>query len=275
MCSLAMLMKIRSTTLLGGLATLVMTSSAHAAVLLVHTGFANTNTTGGGTASLSKDPGTGDPTAGFVYTHAYNAGASFSTLVVTVSREAGNFAGGFSVSYGGVGMNLATGGTQGSGVSIYYLNTTATTGNIVVDFSGFGSVNGVGIGIAAIKSDNGDPIGLHDANSGTVTSITIDTMGDSFTMWAVDTNLGAFDNLTPTQIVKNADIGSNGYAAAYELVATGQDGDTYSYHFTGTGTGQAARGIAAANFAVVPEPSSAALIGGCGVLALLRRRRNS
>lgn len=266
---------IRTSTILTLACLVGLAASAQAAVLLVHSGFANTNTTGGGTASLSRVAGTGDPTAGFVYTHAYNAGASFSTLVVTVSREAGNFAGGFSVSYGGVGMTLATGGTQGSGVSIYHLNTTATTGDIVVDFSGFASVNGVGIGIAAIKSDNGDPIGLHDANSGTGTSITVDTADDSFTMWAVDTNLGTFDNLTPNQIVKNADIGSNGYAAAYELVATGQDGDTYSYNFTGTGTGQAARGIAAANFVVVPEPNTAALIGGSGVLALLRRRRVS
>jgi hypothetical protein len=91
-------------------------------------------------------------------------------------------------------------------------------------------------------------------------------------MWAVDTNLGTFDNLTPNQIVKNTDIGSNGYAAAYELVATGQNGDTYSYNFTGTGAGQAARGIAAANFVVVPEPSTA-LLGGLGLFCLLRRRR--
>jgi hypothetical protein len=88
-------------------------------------------------------------------------------------------------------------------------------------------------------------------------------------MWAVDTNLSPFTALPAVQIIKVEDIGSNGYAAAYELVATGQVGDTYSYTNTNN-----PRGIAAANFVVVPEPDSAALIGGFGVLALLRRRRS-
>jgi hypothetical protein len=254
-----------------------LSTTAHAAIILVDTGFANTNTSGDGTASLSK-VAAALPNTGFLYTHSYDAGASFDMLVVTVSREAG-IAGTFSVSYGGVGMNLATGGLTGSGVSIFYLKTTATTGNIVLDFTNFGT-NGVGIGIAAIKSDNGDPIGLYDADSisgGTntsgITTINIDTADNSFTMWAVDTNLGTFDNLTPNQIVKNTDIGSNGYAAAYELVTTGQNGDTYSYNFTGAvPSTQAARSIAAANFVVVPEPG-AALLGGFGLLCLLRRRR--
>jgi hypothetical protein len=163
-------------------------------------------------------------------------------------------------------MNSATGPTAGL-VSIYYLNTTASSGDIVLDFGGLS--NGVGIGIAAIKSDNGDPIGLFDANSagGTSTSISIDTADDSFTMWAIGTNLGVFDNLPAVQIHRNTDIGSNGYAAAYELVTTGSVGDTYSY--TGAVNPQ---GIAAANFVVVPEPSTA-LLGALGALCLLRRRR--
>jgi hypothetical protein len=257
---------------LAGLAT-----SAQAAILLVDTGFAFTNTSGNASANLSKDAAA-PPDTGFLFTHSYDAGASFDMLVVTVSRESG-VGGTFSVSYDNVGMNLATGALTGSGVSIFYLNTTATTGNIVLDFTNFGN-NGVGIGIAAIKSDNGDPISLHDADSVTggtntsgITTIAIDTADDSFTMWAVDTNLGNFDNLIPNQIVKNTDIGSNGYAAAYELVTTGQNGDTYSYNFTGAvPSTQAARSIAAANFVVVPEPG-AALLASLGLLCLLRRRR--
>jgi hypothetical protein len=171
----------------------------------------------------------------------------------------------FSVSYNGVGMSLATGTTSGSGVSIFYLNSTATTGNIDLNFSA--GANGIGIGIAAIKSDNGDPIGLFDADYAGGTTISLDTANDSFTMWAVGTNLGAFDDLPPVQIVRNNDIGSNGYAAAYESVAVGSVGDTYLY--TNVVNPQ---GIAAANFVVVPEPS-AALLGGLGLLALLRRRR--
>ncbi|QTN32031.1 hypothetical protein HZ994_06705 [Akkermansiaceae bacterium] len=233
-------------------------TSSHAAITLVNTGFAATNGSGQ-SGTLTRDVAT--------YTYSYDAGASFDMLVVTVSREGG---GGLSVTYANVGMNSATPTAGSTGVSIYYLNTTASSGDIVLNFGG-GS-NGVGIGIAAIKSDNGDPIAVFDADFGTGTSISIDTADDSFTMWAIDTNLGPFDDLPAVQINKNTDVGSNGYAAAYKLVTTGSVGDTYSYNFTGTTGTQAARGIAAANFVVVPEPS-AALLGALGALCLLRRRR--
>jgi hypothetical protein len=240
-----------------------LSAPAHAAIMLVDTGFGFSSPSNGSTSSLSR--------VGNVYTHSFDAGASFDMLVVTVSREASELLGeAFDVTYGGIAMNLATGTTAGSGVSIFYLDTNASSGNVVADFTGFSAINGVGIAIAAIESDNGDPIGLFDAGTGTGTSISIDTADNSFTMWAVDTNLGSFSNLPPTQIVKNEDIGSNGYAAAYELVATGVVGDTYSYTNTNF-----PRGIAAANFVVVPEPTTVALLGvaAAGGLLAVRRRR--
>jgi hypothetical protein len=201
------------------------------------------------------------------YSYGYDASASFDMLVVSVSREGSND---FSVKYDGVSMGLATGAETGSGASIYYLATSAQSGTIALDFTGTGNINGIGIGIAAIKSDNGDPIGLIDAASGTGTSITIDpTLAGSFTMFAIDTNGGAFSGLNTSplsEIDSVTDIGSNGFGASYdEDVAAGNI--TYSYTNTAD-----PRGIAAANFAVVPEPSAAALLG-LGGLALLRHRR--
>jgi hypothetical protein len=258
-------MTMRRTNILPTLAALALgITSSHAAITVVHTGFANTNGGGNASANLSKDPAT-PPDTGFVYTHSYDAGASFDMLVVTVSREGGTLV---SLKFDGVDMIPATVGTPATGVSIFYLNTTATSGNLVADFTNSGT-NGIGIGIAAIKSDNGDPIGVYDADFGTGTTISIDTADDSFTMWAIDTNLGVFGDLDipPFQINRNTDIGSNGYAAAYEEIATGVVGDTYSYTNTAN-----PRGIAAANFVVVPEPS-AAFLGLAGTLLLLRRRR--
>ncbi len=248
------------------LAAALVGANADAAMInLVDTGFANTNSSGQ-SGSLLR--------VGNVFTYSYDAGASFDTLVVTVSRESGTPAGeAFEVTYDGVAMNLATGATAGNGVSIFYLDTTTSMGDIVLDFNGIGS-NGVGIGIAALESDNGNPIVLFDANvNSNGTSISIDTADNSFTMWALDTNLGTFQNPLPNiQIARNADIGSNGYGAAYELVTTGQVGATYSYTFTGTGAGQAARGIAAANFTVIPEPGTLALLAS-GLLGVILLRR--
>lgn len=259
------------------LAMMVATAQADAATItLVDTDSAYTATNSGpGDFTLTAQ---GGGNRDGIYSYSYNAGSAFDMLVVSVSREAssagqneGDFPDGlgdaFEVAYDGVDMNLATGTTDGSSATIFYLATTATSGVIALDFRDFSTVNGIGIGIAALKSDNGDPIALFDANSGNGTSISINTADDSFTLWAVDTNGSTFGNLTPNQIVKVTDIGSNGYAAAYELVTTGQVGDTYSYTNTNS-----PRGIAAANFVVVPEPASLAM-GLFGLTLIAGRRR--
>lgn len=249
--------------------------TTQAAITLVDTDFAHTGSNSSPNDFTLTTQGSGSRDG--VYSFNYNAGASFDMLVVTVSRESSGstendadfppLGGRMTVSYDGAEMNLAAGDTTSSGVTIYYLATTTQSGTIALDYTEFRAVNGIGIGIAAISSADG-PIGLNDAISGSGTSITVDTADDSFTMWAIDTNGNAFNNLPTNQIVKVTDIGSNGYAVAYEAVTTGQTGDTYSYT-----NPNSPRGIAAANFVVVPEPS-VAIISTLGTVLLLRRKRN-
>jgi hypothetical protein len=249
---------------------LLTAASAPASVVLVGTDSAATAANSGPGQFTLTDEGAGNRDG--IYSYNYDAGASFDMLVVSVSREASTPEI-FSVSYGGVDMNPATGSTTGTGASIFYLATASSSGTIAVDFSSFATVNGIGIGIAAIRSDNGDPIALIDANSGSGTSISLDpTLDGSFTMFAIDTNTGAFSGLDASplsQIFANTDVGSNGAGAAYDAdVAAG----SIIYSYTNTAS---PRGIAAANFATVPEPSSVAAIGGMFVLSLFRRRRGS
>jgi hypothetical protein len=234
---------------------LALAPAAQAAVLLVDTDSAVTarDSSPGAFTLTAEGAGTRDG----IYSYSYDAGASFDMLVVSVSREASGVT--FSVSYDGVSMLLATGTATGSGASIYYLATSAQSGTIALDYTGFATVNGIGIGIAAIKCADPLPLGLIDANYGTGTSITINpTVDDSFTMFAIDTNGHAFDALTSplTEIDKVEDIGSNGFAAGYDLdVAAGEI--TYSYTNPNN-----PRGIAAANFAPMAASTPGTLIYG-------------
>ena len=258
----------------------VMGGSATAATISV----VNTDSAYTGTNSSPKDfslsnqgPGTRDG----IYSYNYSAGASFDVLVVTVSREASSASqnGGdtFAVTYANENMVLATGDTSGSGVTIYYLPTSTQSGTIALDFTGFATVNGIGIGIAAIKSNTSDPVTLTDANSGTGTSIGLTPIQDgSFTIFAVDTNGGGFggtsnsNNLAnaanlDVQIAKVTDIGSNGFGVAYDSDVS-VDTIQYSYYNTND-----PRGIAVANFSAIPEPSTM-ILAGLGLMGLCFRR---
>ena len=244
---------------LGTLAALflALAPAAQAAITFVNTGSAHTGSEHKDLPSFPGDftltaEGTSTARSDGIYSYSYDAGASFDMLVVSVSRESSSGPT-FSVSYDGVSMDLATGTETGTGASIYYLATSAQNGTIALDFTNYDVddkvINSIGIGIAAIKSEDPDfPSGLIDADYGTGTSITIDpTVDGSFTMFALDTNNFAFSALTSplTQIDKNEDIGSSGFAAGYDQdVAAGEI--TYSYVNT-----VEPRGIAAANFAPV------------------------
>jgi hypothetical protein len=260
-------MKTISILAIAGLVLALAPTAQAAPVTLVNTDSAVTGTSQNTIPDFYGDftftDGGGAGNRDGIYSYSYNAGASFDMLVVSVSREAS--AETFGVSYGGVSMDLATGAQAGSGASIFYLATSAQSGTIALDYTSFATVNGIGIGIAAIKCADPLPLGLIDADFLTLngdqasTSITIDpTVAGSFTIFAIDTNGGAFDALTSplTEIDKVEDIGSNGFAAGYDLdVAAGEI--TYSYTNPND-----PRGIAAANFAPMAASTPGTLIYG-------------
>lgn len=240
--------------------------SAHAAITLVNSDSAATaSNSGPGDFTLSaQGPGNRDG----IYSYNYNAGASFEMLVVAVSREASSDF--FGVSYGGVDMNLAAGGTTGSGASIFYLATAASSGTIALDFSTFSTVNGIGIGIAALNNDSGGiSLGDADALAGGADSITVNSSYDgAFAIFAGDANAtsGSVSLGSPLSIIyTKVDVGSSQAGAGYEANVSLGD-QTYSWT-----PNASPRAVGAAIF--VPEPSSM-LIFGLGSLLLLRRRRN-
>ena len=204
-----------------------------------------------------------------IYSYAFNAGANSDMLVVSVSTEASSEA--WSVSYGGVTMNLATQSALGSGTSVFYLANPSATGSIAINFTAKTTVNGIGLGIASLNGQ-GEEIAFDNgvsANSTTTINLTTN-FNDSFVIFAGDANTtsGSVSLSSPltTIFAGPSDIGSNQAAAGYENeVAAGSNDYTWI-------PGGSARGISAAAFYAVPEPS-AALLGSLGLLALLRRRR--
>lgn len=205
-----------------------------------------------------------------IYSYSFAAGATSDMLVVSISAEASNEI--YSVSYGGVGMTLATESSVGSGTSIWYLANPSATGSIAIDYTGKTTVNGIGLGIASLFG-NGQEIALDNGVSGSGTNSinTTTNFDDSFVMFAGDANSTAGSSPTlasplTTIFAGPADIGSNTAAAGYEnMVAAGSN----SYSWTQNAE---PRGISAAAFYAVPEPHAAALLGLGGVLLLVRRR---
>ena len=171
-------------------------------------------------------------------------------------------------------MTLATlSNNTASGTSIFYLANPSATGSVAIDFSAKSTVNGVGLGIASLNN-SGNPIFFNDGVSASGTEsigITVNNAG-SFVMFAGDANTTAgnptLNSPLTTIFAGPEDIGSNQAAAGYQNgVTTGSK--TYSWNVP---TEDAERGISVAAFSAVPEPSTA-LLGGLGLLCLLRRRR--
>lgn len=258
--------KLFKSTHLLALGLALSISSAHAAITAVNSNFF------GGSAP------------GATVTQSVTVGATADMLILMTSMELGN-SGGTSnliVTYGGVAMIRATGNTIQSNIHYLDLSTPGISGtDIVVDMTDLEIRNGFAAGWVSIDGNLGvgETIALHSTGTagGASHTVSLTTSVQTFNVVNFNGNINTgtvtVNSPNPSVIYTDNNIGSANAAAAY---AAGVAAGTSIYEWT-LGTPGAAdvnyRRIDAAAFAVVPEPSSSLLIGGFGVLALLRRRR--
>ncbi len=158
----------------------------------------------------------------------FDAGAAADMLVVAVSTERST--GTYAVRYAGLPLVQAVEATQ---AGIWYLDLQGSpyaggAADLVVDFTGITTVNGVGIGVVSVTA-GGQPIRLHSTavNPGdTLDRVTLATIrNDTFHVASFNANgsgspsLGG--NLTP--IYANGNIGSAQGAAGYKTDAIAGD----------------------------------------------------
>lgn len=174
--------------------------------------------------------------------------------------------GNFNLTLGGAGtVNLA--GT-GASASTYNGATTVSAGTLLVTgqlgatdvtVGGTASIGGGGEFGGTLHFDSGAGLFFSLTDTLTVNGATVSF--DSFSI----ANLSGFDNTVPvgtyflldgTAVVSTANLGNLGSGSAFLMGDTGKQ----AYFETGS-----------LNLVVIPEPS-AALLGGLGLLALLRRR---
>jgi hypothetical protein len=203
-----------------------------------------------------------------------NAGASADMLIVGTSTEFGSGSS-FTATYDGNAMTFATG--NGSQSNVFYLDLTGTSytgGSANLTFAWDYTAGGdLGVGWVSIDGNlqTGESLELHSTGSsgGSATVDLTTTVDDTFNFVNFNGNRGN-DGSTPqaplTEIYSDGEFGSNAGAAGYEAdVAAGTH--TYSWNHN------AVRRNDAIAISVVPEPSSAALLGLGGLALILRRRK--
>jgi len=204
-------------------------------------------------------------------TFSYDAGAA-NKLIVTVGAE-GGVAASAVISYNGVALTLAPDTSSGRAVGIWYLDNPFTGGDadLVVDFTASGA-NGLGVGVASIS---GAALGVDVTAAGaagnqeSISQTVTPTLAGSFGIVNYADNGGGAQTAPSalTGIYGFSNIGSAfGYAGYEENVAA--TAQTYTFPID---VNSPAMGVAV--FSPIPEPSSVALIGLFGGLALLRRRK--
>jgi uncharacterized protein (TIGR03382 family) len=195
----------------------------------------------------------------------------------------------FTNANGGIGAGTVTplnryADKNGTLISTPTLTNTSTTGDTFGNANVF-TTNDPGVGFAGTPNF---ATGVPTSSGGRVSNGTIDISG--FSSGTIYLLAGAFGNDLPvnlsmtgtSQTTLTADNGvlttagnRNMYVFAYDFDNTGGLYDEISYSILNTGTNQANRARfmgAIVNASAIPEPS-AALLGGLGLLALLRRRR--
>jgi hypothetical protein len=211
-------------------------------------------------------------TDSFSYTTTFDPNNAADALVLMFATESA--APTATVKFGTQDMVYAAGLVGNNPVAIYYLNSpslTSQTVDVTITRPGGGNINGIGFSIFALNTTDDKDIEVVAFATDAVSALSIDItvpIADSFVVAGFNSSAatgGASVN-TPLTSLHNGDWGSLQGALGYqENVGVG----TQTYSFTSA----AATFSSAVAFNVVPEPS-AALLGGFGLLALLRRRRN-
>ena len=264
-------MKLRNNSLYAAIAVSFVTMGSASAAITISGTF------------QSWDLNNSTNTSNFAITGSGFDASGFDKLVVVATSENGNGGTGGSVdtmTYDGVSMTriVFSAGVTGNITynSIWYLDnptTTAgviaTTGNNRIAATAFG-LNGTAAGAGATASTTNSPTGQYSvgltttaANSFVVASLGMGGSGNNADVGNVTAN-------SPLTRLNGREFGSNwgGHVVGTAAVSAAGAG---TYGFTDSSPTNDVSTIAV-EFKAIPEPS-VALLGGLGVLALLRRRR--
>jgi hypothetical protein len=159
--------------------------------------------------------------------------------------------------------NRATGG-------MWYLDNVITDGTLrlVIDSaSSSQAITHFGVGLYAL---DGTKLGFQDSATGSddIASTVSVTTSSAFVLQDAARNNQSLTAVGDDDWVTNFDYSNDSYEALQQYQITTATGD----YFAPTGNG-ATKLVMGASFEAVPEPSAVFLIGGLGILVLLRRRR--
>ncbi len=181
----------------------------------------------------------------------FDAGATADAIILSLSSESNATAGQVSIRYAGFPFTPVI-DHSGSQPSVWLLNlghTTYTGGTaaLVLDMTGVNVVNGYGLGIVSVKTNNAllDGLGVHASNTSTATSVGLTTTLESFAIAGHYVNLDSGGATAPSPMTQlyGAQIGSARGAAGYQAdMATG----TSSFSFGSTSGTAGPRSSAAA-----------------------------
>lgn len=170
----------------------------------------------------------GDSTA----TLSFDAGADAGMLMVAISSE--RSAGAYTVSYDGNPLSEAI---EQLHAGIWYLDLRATSyaggaADLVVDFSGVTTVNGVAIAAVSVSAGDYD-IEVHAVATGTDSAELVTTRDDAFVLASFNANNGGSPSVNAplTTIYASGSIGSAQGAGAYQVTV---DAGTHPIGWTTT-----------------------------------------
>ena len=242
---------------LAGLAALAFSVEAHAAVLVLDTGFDLNNDD---SAITDTELGNLDFTGA-------------SKLVVTVGVKGSNLSSdnqAGTVTYNGTAMTLAVGsaGVNSSWgwAGIYYLDNPGSigVGDIVIQDPGYS----LAVSALVLSGTAADFGATNSSISAATVSLTTTSAGSLVLAGYSDGSSSAVA-ASPLTPIFGGDIGSGKHASGYQSVATVS---TINPAFT---TAAARPSTVAAEFtaAAIPEPTTTALLGLGGLALILRRRK--